>query len=76
MRSPLASKAGAARRCALRRSPFQVVGQQILTEVPWRLRGRPRYTGALIGTDEHPAAFFAQIQLALKVCSVATFGSP
>ncbi len=53
-----------------RRDALQIVGQQVLAEVPRRRLRGPRHAGALVGTDQHAAALLAQVDLALEIDAV------
>src|SRR5579862_4279044 len=53
-----------------RGDPLEVVRQQALREVPRRLERRPRYTGPLIGAEQHPAALLTGVDLAFEVDNV------
>src|SRR6185437_11145028 len=53
-----------------RRDAFEVVGQQVLAEIPRRLLLAPRDAGLLVGANEHAAAFLAHVDLALEVDDV------
>src|SRR5476651_2135470 len=44
-----------------RRDAVEIVGQQVLPEIPWRLPFRPRLASLLVGADQHAAAFLAHI---------------
>jgi hypothetical protein len=50
-----------------RRDALEIVRQQVLAEVPGRLDRGPGHAGALVGSHQHPAAFLAQVDLALEV---------
>ena len=53
-----------------RRDAIEVVGQQVLAEVPGRLALGPRLAGLLVGSDQHAAALLAHVDLALEVDNV------
>ena len=49
---------------------FQIIGQQILAEIPGRHARRPGNAGTLVGAEQHAAAFLAQIEFAFEIDAV------
>ena len=53
-----------------RRDAVEIVGQQVLAEIPRRLALAPGLAGLLVGADQHAAALLAHVDLALEVDDV------
>jgi len=48
-------------------NPLEILRQQTLGEVPGRLQRGPGYAGALVGSEQDPAALLAGVNLTLEV---------
>ena len=58
------------RRLQARRDAVEIVGQQVLAEIPRRLALAPGLARLLVGADQHAAAFLAHVDLALEIDDV------
>ena len=56
-----------------RRDALEVVGQQVLPEIPGCRLRRPRHAGALVGAEQHALPLLAHVDLGLEVDDVQLF---
>ena len=52
----------------------EVVGQQLVAEIPRRLALRPRHAVALVGAHQHALAFLAHVDLAVEIDDMQHLG--